>query len=89
MQYKYVDLKYATWREIRYLREVEGSLRGLGRPMIAAGNRPAIGEELGRGKTISQSYLSQIETAHALEATFANVAGKVLHVRSPVSICDK
>src|SRR6266851_5139298 len=47
--------------KIRYLREVEGSLRGLGRPMTQQEIARAIAEELGRGKTISQSYLSQIE----------------------------
>src|SRR6202140_3635691 len=47
--------------KIRYLREVEGSLRGLGRPMTQQEIVRAIGEELGRGKTISQSYLSQIQ----------------------------
>ena len=47
--------------KIRYLREVEGSLRGLGRPMTQQEIVRAIAEELGRGKTISQSYLSQIE----------------------------
>src|SRR5438552_19100436 len=47
--------------KIRYLREVEGSLRGLGRPMTQQEIVRAIGEELGRGKTMSLSYLSQIE----------------------------
>ncbi len=52
--------------KIRYLREVEGSLRGLGRPMTQLELVRAIREELGkgrgvRGKTISQSYVSQIE----------------------------
>src|SRR6201984_1197039 len=47
--------------KIRYLRQVEGSLRGLGRPMTQQKIVRAIAEELGRGKTISQSYLSQIE----------------------------
>ncbi len=52
--------------KIRYLREVEGSLRGLGRPMTQLELVRAIREELGKGrsgkgKTISQSYLSQIE----------------------------
>jgi transcriptional regulator with XRE-family HTH domain len=50
--------------KIRYLREVEGSLRGLGRPMTQQEIVNAIRQELGRGgkgKTISQSYLSQIE----------------------------
>lgn len=50
--------------KIRYLREVEGSLRGLGRPMTQLELVRAIREELGgtgRGQSISQSYLSQIE----------------------------
>ena len=65
--------------KIRYLREVEGSLRGMGRPMTqlelvrairdeveeaGAGKRGHRGAAKGRAskaKTISQSYLSQIE----------------------------
>jgi transcriptional regulator with XRE-family HTH domain len=51
--------------KIRYLREVEGSLRGMGRPMTQQELVRAIREELGtaggKGSTISQSYLSQIE----------------------------
>jgi transcriptional regulator with XRE-family HTH domain len=59
--------------KIRYLREVEGSLRGLGRPMTQLELVRAIREEVGngngsgrgrrgqQGKGISQSYLSQIE----------------------------
>jgi transcriptional regulator with XRE-family HTH domain len=45
--------------KIRYLREVEGSLRGLGRPMTQLELVRAIREEM--RKSISQSYLSQIE----------------------------
>src|ERR1700756_3817851 len=45
--------------KIRYLREVEGSLRGLGRPMTQQEIIRAIRQEL--HKSISQSYLSQIE----------------------------
>jgi transcriptional regulator with XRE-family HTH domain len=50
--------------KIRYLREVEGSLRGLGRAMTQQELVRAIQEENGGGKraTISQSYLSQIES---------------------------
>jgi len=48
--------------KIRYLREVEGSLRGMGRPMTQLELVKAIREELGPGQTISQSYLSQIES---------------------------
>jgi transcriptional regulator with XRE-family HTH domain len=45
--------------KIRYLREVEGSLRGLERPMTQLELMKSIRKET--GKTISQSYLSQIE----------------------------
>jgi len=53
--------------KIRYLREVEGSLRGLGRPMTQLELVRAIRDEAGKGRgaakgaSISQSYLSQIE----------------------------
>jgi transcriptional regulator with XRE-family HTH domain len=53
--------------KIRYLREVEGSLRGLGRPMTQLEIVRALRKELGGAgkgapkKSISQSYLSQIE----------------------------
>lgn len=46
--------------KLRYLREVEGSLRGLGRPMTQIELVSAIRKEL--GKPISQSYISQIES---------------------------
>ena len=45
--------------KIRYLREVEGSLRGMNRPLTQHQLMKAIAAET--GKTISQSYLSQIE----------------------------
>ena len=45
--------------KLRYLREVEGSLRGLGRPMTQQELVGAIRKE--QGKSISQSYVSQIE----------------------------
>src|SRR5881296_4484697 len=45
--------------KIRYLREVEGSLRGLDRPLTQVELARAIRKE--QGKTISQSYISQIE----------------------------
>jgi len=51
--------------KIRYLREVEGSLRGLGRPMTQLELVRSLSQELGKGKSISQSYLSQIETRRA------------------------
>ncbi|MCU1306494.1 MAG: hypothetical protein JWN45_1189 [Acidobacteriaceae bacterium] len=46
--------------KLKYLREVEGSLRGLDRAMTQQEITRAIKKEL--GKTISQSYLSQIES---------------------------
>ena len=46
--------------KIRYLRSVEGALRGLGREMTQLEVVRAIQRDL--GKTISQSYLSQIES---------------------------
>jgi len=54
-----LDVKLSE--KIRYLREVEGSLRGLDRAMTQQEVVRAIAEET-RGKTISQSYLSQIES---------------------------
>ncbi len=45
--------------KIRYLREVEGSLRGLNRPMTQLELVKAVRKE--QGKSISQSYISQIE----------------------------
>jgi transcriptional regulator with XRE-family HTH domain len=46
--------------KIRYLREVEGSLRGLERPMTQQELGAAVRKE--QGKSISQSYISQIES---------------------------
>ena len=46
--------------KIRYLREVEGSLRGLDRPMTQLELVSSVRKEL--GKSISQSYISQIES---------------------------
>ena len=56
--------------KIRYLREVEGSLRGMDRPMTQQELLQAIRKET--GKSISQSYLSQIEGGkrpHMTQAT--------------------
>lgn len=56
--------------KIRYLREVEGSLRGFGRPITQQELLKAIRRET--GKAISQSYLSQIESGkrpHMTQAT--------------------
>ncbi len=56
--------------KIRYLREVEGSLREMGRPMTQLELVNAIRKEQGKG--ISQSYISQIENGsrrHMTQAT--------------------
>lgn len=45
--------------KIRYLREVEGSLRGLSRPITQLELIELIRKQ--QGKTLSQSYISQIE----------------------------
>src|ERR1700704_1397697 len=46
--------------KLRYLREVEGALRGLGRDLSQQELARLIQKE--QGKSISQSYLSQIES---------------------------
>ena len=46
--------------KLRYLREMEGNLRGLGRAMTQQELLKAIRSEAGEG--VSQSYLSQIES---------------------------
>ncbi|HEY1243120.1 MAG TPA: helix-turn-helix transcriptional regulator, partial [Bryobacteraceae bacterium] len=46
--------------KIRYLREVEGTLRGLGRALSQQELARMVQKEL--KKSISQSYLSQIES---------------------------
>ena len=46
--------------KLRYLRSVEGTLRGLERDMSQAEVSRAVGSEL--GSSISQAYLSQIES---------------------------
>lgn len=61
----YCNIIIAIWNmkvgeKIRCLREVEGSLRGLARPITQQEMVKAIRQEL--GKSLSQSYLSQIES---------------------------
>ncbi len=46
--------------KLRYLREIEGTLLGLGRPLTQLEMVRAIKKDL--GKSISQAYLSQIES---------------------------
>lgn len=56
--------------KLRSLRAVEGSLRGLGRPMTQLELTRAMKREVGRG--LSQAYLSQIESGsrpHLTQAT--------------------
>src|SRR5437899_4788391 len=61
--------------KIRYLREVEGSLRGLGRPLTQLELVRAVRKE--QRKPISQSYISQIENGarpHMTQSTRALLA---------------
>src|SRR5260370_1849849 len=53
--------------KIRNLRAIEGSLRGLGRPMTQQEVSQAMRKQF--GKAISQSYLSQIESGGRLHLT--------------------
>jgi transcriptional regulator with XRE-family HTH domain len=62
-------------QKIRHLRAVEGSLRGLDRPMTQQELVRAMKKE--SGKTVSQAYLSQIENGarpHITNATRALLA---------------
>ena len=54
------DCNMTLGEKLRYLREVEGAMRGLDREISQAEMARMIGKEL--GKSISQSYLSQIES---------------------------
>jgi transcriptional regulator with XRE-family HTH domain len=54
------DCNMTLGEKLRYLREVEGTLRGLGRELSQQELTRMIQKEL--GKSISQSYLSQIES---------------------------
>lgn len=53
--------------KIKHLREVEGELRGLNRPMTQMEAVKAMQEEL--GESISQAYLSQLESSKRLHLT--------------------
>jgi hypothetical protein len=57
--------------KLRSLRSVEGSLRGLGRPMTQFELATAMKRELGRG--LSQAYLSQIESGARPHLTHTKV----------------
>ena len=56
--------------KIRYLREVEGSLRGLNRPMTQLELVNSIRKQ--QGRTLSQSYISQIENGSRRHMTQAS-----------------
>jgi transcriptional regulator with XRE-family HTH domain len=73
------DRDMSLGEKLRYLREVEGALRGMGREMTQQEIARAIALEAGKAsgkkaqkKSISQSYLSQIESGarpHLTNAT--------------------
>jgi transcriptional regulator with XRE-family HTH domain len=65
-----IEVAMKLGEKLRYLREVEGTLRNLGRDMTQQEIVKAVKKET--GKTISQSYLSQIESGarpHMTNAT--------------------
>jgi transcriptional regulator with XRE-family HTH domain len=69
LDFRSLDLAMKLCDKIRYLREVEGQLRGLGRAMTQGEVVRAVREEMGdaggakgTNGTLSQSYLSQIES---------------------------
>ncbi|HKV59402.1 MAG TPA: helix-turn-helix transcriptional regulator [Ktedonobacteraceae bacterium] len=53
--------------KIKHLREIEGEMRGLGRPMTQMEVVRAMQEEM--GETISQAYLSQLENGKRVHLT--------------------
>src|SRR6184192_2991781 len=53
--------------KIKHLREVEGELRGLNRPMTQVEVVKAMQEEL--GDSISQAYMSQLESSKRVHLT--------------------
>src|SRR5437868_4602040 len=66
----FTDCNMTLGEKLRYLREVEGALRGLDRDISQVELARLIQKEL--GKSISQSYLSQIESGarpHLTNAT--------------------
>ena len=71
--------------KIRYLREVEGTLRGLDREISQLELARLIEKE--SGKSISQSYLSQIESGARPHLTnwHAHAAGALLQGASGIS----
>ena len=72
----YRDDSMKLGEKIRYLREVEGSLRGMGRAMSQQELMRAIDAET--GSKLSQSYLSQIESGarpHLTNTTRQLLAG--------------
>jgi len=74
--------------KIRYLREVEGSLRDLGRPMTQLELVKAVKKET--GKPISQSYISQIENGarpHMTQST-RNLLAKFFKVHPGFLVDD-
>jgi transcriptional regulator with XRE-family HTH domain len=63
------DCNMTLGEKIRYLREVEGTLRGLGRALTQQEMVTAIKKEA--NKSLSQSYLSQIESGSRPHLTSA------------------
>ena len=65
--------------KIRYLREVEGSLRGLGRPMTQQEIVLALRQELGRGRGLTKMgrrKLGQLKKPSASPTCHRSKAGR-------------
>jgi transcriptional regulator with XRE-family HTH domain len=62
-----IEAMMTLGEKIRYMREIEGTLRGMGREMTQLEVVQAVKKEL--GKNISQSYLSQIESGRRPHVT--------------------
>src|SRR5713101_1183134 len=73
--------------KIRYLREVEGALRGMGRELTQQEVVGAIKKEM--RQTISQSYLSQIESGARPHLTNNRRVLLVRCGRAPLSIWER
>jgi transcriptional regulator with XRE-family HTH domain len=63
----YGEVKMNLAEKIKHLREIEGELRGLNRPMTQMEVVKAMQEEL--GESISQAYMSQLESSKRLHLT--------------------
>src|SRR5438128_12407142 len=74
--------------KIKHLREVEGELRGLNRPMTQTEVVKAMQEEL--NESISQAYLSQLENGKRvhLTASSRDLLSRFFELQPGYLVCD-